>query len=256
MIAIDRLEQQIESSNKVFKSKIMSGAKERATKQYFKDTAARARRKQGKTRFDTFRRDEQPDAEDLRLEDIHFANFLGLKSSVYGVPYNQNYIDEPINLNECDTLRPELEADNISAISVISENFSDNDSIYDNLIDNEDDSEDELDRRQIERETNVNWHLNWTYDPSNGTLTGDNGFKRRHDDDDDESEVKRLRSDSDEILRMEEGLLKQEEDNFTAMVAYMQEQDNFAAMVDYMRQQVELAKKLMNDALYGCDCNN
>jgi hypothetical protein len=104
---IDRIQEQYDSSKKTFKGKIMSGARERATKQYFKDTAARARRKQNKVRFDTFRRDEQSTEEDLRLEDIHFANFLGIKDTVYGVPYNNVNIDEPVNINECDTLLPE-----------------------------------------------------------------------------------------------------------------------------------------------------
>jgi hypothetical protein len=97
---IDRIQEQYDSSEKSFKGKIMSGDRERATKQYFKDTAARARRKQNKVRFDTFRRDEQPTEEDLRLEDIHFANFLGIKDSKYGVPYNN------VNINECDILLP------------------------------------------------------------------------------------------------------------------------------------------------------
>jgi hypothetical protein len=97
---IDRIQEQYDSSEKSFKGKIMSGARERATKQYFKDTATRARRKQNKVRFDTFRRDEQPTEEDLRLEEIHFANFLGIKDIKYGVPYNN------VNINECDILLP------------------------------------------------------------------------------------------------------------------------------------------------------
>jgi hypothetical protein len=108
MNTIERIESQFESSNKAYKGKIMSGARERATKQYFKDTAARARRKQGKQNYDTFRRDEQPDAEDQRLEDIYFANFLGLPRSEYGVPYN----NEHVNLSKCDIyLEPSKEKD-------------------------------------------------------------------------------------------------------------------------------------------------
>ena len=68
---ITRLQEQYDSSNKSHKGKIMSGSKERATKRYFKDAASRERRKQGKSRFDTFRREEQHDERDLRLEDIH-----------------------------------------------------------------------------------------------------------------------------------------------------------------------------------------
>ena len=120
MNTIDRFEQQYDSSEKSFKGKIISGARERATKQYFKDTAARARRKQGKQNYDTFRRDEQPNEEDLQLEDIHFANFLGLKYAVNGVPYNNIRFNYPVNLNECDMFRPETE-------EFLSKSYLDND---------------------------------------------------------------------------------------------------------------------------------
>ena len=49
----------------------------------------------------------------MRLEDIHFANFLGLKDSENGAPYN---IDYPVNLNQCDILQPEFKENNISEI--------------------------------------------------------------------------------------------------------------------------------------------
>jgi hypothetical protein len=120
MNTIDRFEQQYDSSEKSFKDKIISGARERATKQYFKDAAARARRKQGKQNYDTFRRDEQPNEEDLQLEDIHFANFLGLKYAVNGVPYNNIRFNYPVNLNECDMFRPETE-------EFLSKSYLDND---------------------------------------------------------------------------------------------------------------------------------
>jgi hypothetical protein len=120
MDTIDRFEQQYDSSDKSFKGKIISGAKERATKQYFKDTASRARRKQGKQNYDTFRRDEQPNEEDIQLEDIHFANFLGLKYAVNGVPYNNINLNYPVNLNECDMFRPETE-------EFLSKSYLDND---------------------------------------------------------------------------------------------------------------------------------
>jgi hypothetical protein len=222
MIAIDRIQEQYDSSLKSFKGKIMSGDKERATKRYFKDAAARARRKQGKTSFDTFRRDEQPDEEDLWLEDIHFANFLGVKDTV-GVPYNQNYINEPVNICECDILCPEPEAK-------ISED-SDNDSL--------------IDVRQIEKEPNSVWNMNWDYDVETRTLTGYSTFKRGHDDDADEQYAKRMRSEFDALSRMEEGLLTNE---------MQQEENNFAEMVAYMKQQVALAQQIMENELTPCDC--
>ena len=107
MNSIDRLEQQYDSSEKSFKCKIVSGKKERATNQYFKDAAARSRRKQGKTNYDTFRRDEQPNEEDLWLEDIHFANFLGLKDIVNGTLHKNWITNCPVNVCDCDYLRPQ-----------------------------------------------------------------------------------------------------------------------------------------------------
>ena len=98
------------NNGKTIKSKTITGKKERATKQYFKEVAALSRRKQGKTNYDTFRREEQPDAEDLWLEDLHFANFLGISTCALEngdiVPYNGQYYDEYnenlVNIAECD----------------------------------------------------------------------------------------------------------------------------------------------------------
>jgi hypothetical protein len=113
MNTTDRLQQQFDASNKSHKGKIINGKKKRATKQYFKDEAALARRKQDKVRYDTFRREEQPEAEDMWLEDLHFANFLGLSKCEWGKgnilmtynggTYSDEYnIDTPVNITECD----------------------------------------------------------------------------------------------------------------------------------------------------------
>jgi hypothetical protein len=239
----NRLQEQYDSSNKSYKGKIMSGRKERATKQYFKDTAARARRKQGKTRFDTHRRDEQPDERDIRLEDIHFANFLGLKDSKHGVPYNNTHIDEPVKIWECDLHKPVDEILSIIPIDKrIINNFSDLD------LGSETDSihSDDLDIPQIQREATAVWNMNWVYVPETQTLTGYSTFKRGHEEEaTEEPAAKRMRSESYEISRMEEG----------AQV-FNQEEANFGAMVAYMREQVALAQQMMADAdeLYPCDC--
>jgi hypothetical protein len=96
------------NNGKTIKSKTINGKKERATKTYFKRAAALSPRKQGKINYDTFRREQQPDSEDLRLEDIHFANFLGISTCALGdiVPYNGQYYDEYnenlVNISECD----------------------------------------------------------------------------------------------------------------------------------------------------------
>ena len=99
--------------------------------------------------------------------------------------------------------------------------------------------------RQIEREENAVFHLDLGYIPETNTIAS-NGwyFKRGRDEEEDteEPQAKRLRSESDEISRMEEGLLEQ------------QEVANFEAMVAYMRQQVQLAQQMMEDELTPCDC--
>jgi hypothetical protein len=98
-------------------------------------------------------------------------------------------------------------------------------------------------QRQIEREENVVFHLDLGYIPETNTIAS-NGwyFKRGRNEDTDEPQAKRMRGESDEISRMEEGLLEQ------------QEVANFAAMVAYMRQQVQLAQQMMEDELTPCDC--
>ena len=90
-----------------------NGTKARRTEAYWNNETARQRRKQGKTRYDTFRREDQPEAADLRLEDIHFANFLGLSKCEWGngnytMAYNDgkyydNFnIDSSVNISHCD----------------------------------------------------------------------------------------------------------------------------------------------------------
>jgi len=207
---INKLEEQYDSSKKSYKSKIMSGARERATRQYFKDAAARARRKQNKVRFDTHRRNEQPTEEDLWLEDIHFANFLGIKDSKYGAPYNHIYVDCPVNINECDTMLPASETEEVS----IKETDDDVDSIFR--------SEEYVNWfRQIEDEPVTNWHMSWYYDPETCTLECEPVYKynNRYDE---EQEAKCARA----------------------------EELNFEKMVEYMREQVRLAEQIAANELY------
>jgi hypothetical protein len=233
----NRLQEQYDSSNKSYKGKINSGNKERATKQYFKDTAAHARRKQGKPKYDTRRREEQPDKRDIRLEEIHFANFLGLPRSEDGIPYNNVHIDEPVvNIIDCDIyLKPEP-SKNVPEEVVASQ--EEEDDTY-NLADY-------INTPQIQLEANTVWNMNWAYEPETKTLTGYSTFKRGHDEEEvEEPAAKRVRSDSYEISRMEEGVQ-----------VFNQEEINFAAMVAYMKEQVALAEQLAAEAyeLYPCDC--
>jgi hypothetical protein len=59
------------------------------------------RRKQHKVRYDTWRRQEMPTGEDVRLENLHYANFLGDKYGDNGAKYNTKY---PVNVRFCDSM--------------------------------------------------------------------------------------------------------------------------------------------------------
>jgi hypothetical protein len=58
------------------------------------------RRKQHKVRYDTLRREELPTVEDIRIENLHYANFLGDKYGYNGSKYNSKY---SVNLRFCDS---------------------------------------------------------------------------------------------------------------------------------------------------------
>jgi hypothetical protein len=177
------------------------------------------RRKQTKVRHDTHRREEQPDAEDLRLEDIHFANFLGSKCED-GIPYNNVHIDEPVNIVECDKYLKAEPSKNVAEEAATQEEVGDSYN-YGSWA------------PQISREPNTKWHMNLHYEPETQSLNCYSTIKRGRDEEEEEQTAKRLRSE------LEEGL---------------QEEANFAAMIAYMRQQVQLAQQMMEDELTPCDC--
>jgi hypothetical protein len=200
--------------------------KMRRTDEYWLKTHNAERRKQTKVRHDTHRREEQPDAEDIRLEDIHFANFLGSKCED-GEPYNNVHIDEPVNLNECDTYDKGETSKNVPE-----EEQPEEQGEYINL-------DEYLLQRQIEREETAVAHLDLVYIPETKTITSNGWYFKRGRDEEGEaanSETsKRMRSESYENTRMDEA--------------------NFAAMVAYMSEQVKLAQQMANDdELYACDC--
>jgi hypothetical protein len=223
--AINRIIQKSESSTKSHKGKIMSGKRARSTKQYFKETAARARRKQGKAKYEgeegayyrrtTHRREEQPDPEDLRLEDIHFANFLGSKCEE-GIPYNSMHIDEPVNIIECDMYLKSEPSKNVAE----KEEKQEEKGHYINL-------EEYLCQRQIEREKKTVPHMDLVYIPETKTITS-NGwyFKRGRDDattQEDARPTKRTRH-----------------DKITDAI-----NADLEAIVRYMEQQVKIATEMM-----------
>jgi hypothetical protein len=83
-----------------------TGKKGQRTDAYFLDATNKERNKQTKVRFDTHRREEQPDAEDVRLENIHFDNFLGNSTLIKNCETEYN-TEATININLCDISRPE-----------------------------------------------------------------------------------------------------------------------------------------------------
>ena len=225
--AINKFIEQSERSNKSHKGKTISGDKERATKSYFKKNAALQRRKQGKVKYvgedgayyrrTTHRREEQPDPEDLRLEDIHFANFLGSKCED-GIPYNNVDINETVNIFECDKHLKQEPSKNVPEKEEPKEEGD-----YINL-------EEYLLQRQIERENKTVSHMDLVYIPETKTITSSGWyFKRGRDDETNEEDAgepqtKRLRFDN---------------------IADANNAD-LEAIVAYMAQQVKIATEMMS----------
>jgi hypothetical protein len=135
----------------------------------------------------------------VQLEEIHFANFLGLKDIKYGgIPYNNTHIDMAVNLWECDILRPELEQ----------EMSEDGDDDYGSWA------------SQISREPNTKLDMRWNYEQETQTLSS--YFKRGLDEEAEEEQPKKRAKEQN-----------QEEAIFESMVAYMREQLELAqAMID------------------------
>ena len=195
--------------------------KMRRTDDYWLKTHNAERRKQTKVRHDTHRREEQPDERDLQLEDIHFANFIGSKCED-GIPYNNVHIDEPVNLNECDTYDTVETSKNVAEEAAPQEEDGD----YIN-------TEEYFSTRQIEREPNSVWNMNWAYEQETQTLFGYSTFKRGLDEEAEEEQPKK----------------RAKEQN--------QEEAIFESMVAYMREQLELAQAMIDaDELYACDCDH
>jgi hypothetical protein len=105
MNAFERIQENHDSSLKSHKGKLMSGAKERATKRYFKEHASHIRRKQAKPSYDTHRRYEEPTIEDQKLDDIHLANFTGYHDYELSSRIFKKLYGDTINLNMGDMFK-------------------------------------------------------------------------------------------------------------------------------------------------------
>ena len=104
-VIIQRIFNQSESSGKhrYGGKKPINGDKRRRCEEYDLKKSNQVRRKQTKVNYDTWRRLEMPCEEDERLENIHYANFLGDKYGNNGTYYNNGW---SVNLRYCDTFKP------------------------------------------------------------------------------------------------------------------------------------------------------
>jgi hypothetical protein len=91
----------------------------------------KTQRKREKANYDTWRRTEMPEETDMRLEDLHYANFLGDKCGDNG----SRYCDSTVNLKFCDKM--------ISTEYTASQEEEDINSQEDNASQEEEDQEEE-----------------------------------------------------------------------------------------------------------------
>jgi hypothetical protein len=109
---IDQFENLNVSSRRYFKTPMNGnetnkGKKYRRGKQYAKyvenerlNEIKREQRKRSKVRYDTIRRYEMSTDEDMKLEDLHYANFLGDKYGDNNAPYQKS----SVKLCFCDSM--------------------------------------------------------------------------------------------------------------------------------------------------------
>jgi hypothetical protein len=111
-VTIQRIFNQSESSGKhrYGGKKPINGDKRRRCEEYDLKKSNQVRRKQTKVNYDTWRRLEMPCEEDERLENIHYANFLGDKYGNNGTYYNNGL---SVNLRYCDSMREEEQQDDV-----------------------------------------------------------------------------------------------------------------------------------------------
>jgi hypothetical protein len=81
--------------------KPINGDKRRRCEDYNLKRSNYVRRKQQKVRYDTWRRQEMNNEEDERLDNIHYANFLGYKCDKYD-KYETPYNSLDVSLDYCD----------------------------------------------------------------------------------------------------------------------------------------------------------
>jgi len=251
------------------------------------------RRKQTKVRHDTHRREQQPDAEDQRLEDIHFANFLGLPRSEWGNgkflmtynsgTYSDEYnIDNHVNICDCDRFIRQEQQDREQREQDQREQQEQREQEQREQEQREQEQQEQEQREQEQQEQRA---------LSAGYVYAEEPTEYFNDD------VSLIGSEDDgwgwglethipapfvtnweaantwpapewqDNLKFCEERNRQEVELFVeedpdprvrltaeSLRALANEEANFAAMVAYMRQQVQLAQQMMEDELTPCDC--
>jgi len=201
-------------------------AKLRRTDDYWLDKNNKERRKQTKVRYTTtHRRDEQPDPEDERLEEIHYANFLGCgKLAKDGrMTYNN---EETINICLADIFIREETDDTSEASEAIEDIEASEASVlnvqsYQGTVFQRDGDEDFFD---------------WYYDPVKKSLRGVLKSQYRNDSEND--------SENDS-----------QPDSETQSYHGINDEEYLDAMVNYMKRQIDLAVLMSTDEPYVCDCD-
>lgn len=264
---------------KTEKPKPGRSAKLHRTDDYWLKMHNAERRKQTKVRHDTHRRDEQPDAEDMWLEDLHFANFLGLSKCEWGNgeflmtynggTYSDEYnIDNHVNICDCDRF--------------IRQEQQDREKRQQDQREQQEQREQEQEQREREQRA-----------PSAGYVYAEEPTEYFNDD------VSLIGSEDDgwgwglethipapfvtnwkdvntwpapewqDNLKFCEERNRQEIELFVeedpdprvrltaeSLRAFANEEANFAAMVAYMKEQVKLAEQIAANELTPCDCDN
>jgi hypothetical protein len=199
------------------------------------------RRKQHKVRYDTWRRHELPTGEDIRLEDLHYANFLGDKYCDNGSKYNSEYL---VNVRFCDS-RVEIDEQSNGQLDSLDENDYYND--YDDSI-----SELSLGSSSSEvEELEQDFHqkrprVGFTRVNSGDTvwLMSANDFRVHNEDANNEefNSVAELVSRFDRSAKLDWAELPVAEDEYDRY----QEEMLFDEMVLYMKRQIMLAEEMMS----------
>ena len=101
-IAIERMSEPAPSKRRYIGKIAKNGDKRRRYEEYVLKNSNYVRNKQTKVRYDTQRRSEMPTQEDIQLENLHFANFLGDRYGDNNSAYNHPEVS--VRISMCDSM--------------------------------------------------------------------------------------------------------------------------------------------------------